>query len=165
MPPDYLLDAEAAELIIALARQQGKKGNEVAVLFAGGRETDGAVLLDRVIIPRQSAFQTPHGCGLVLDGACLNRIGPRMRASERRIHGILHSHPGEAYHSSTDDAAVLMRFHGAFSIVIPEFGQRPRLLDGSRAFCFEYESGWHETPPAALIAIEDAGPFEIIHDD
>lgn len=165
MPPEFLLDTEAAEFIAALARHQGKGGNEVAVLLAGERGAASTVLLDRVIVPRQSAFQTPRGCGLVLDGGCLNRVGPQMRAANRRIYGILHSHPGEAYHSPTDDAAVLMRFHAAFSIVIPEFGKRAHLLDGSRAFRFDYDTGWQENSPAGLIAIEKAGPFEVVHDE
>lgn len=165
MPPEFRLDPEAAEFIAALARHQGKRGNEVAVLLGGARESAGPIVLDRVILPRQSAFQTPRGCGLVLDGGCLNRVGPQMRASNRRIHGILHSHPGEAYHSPTDEAAVLMRFHGAFSIVIPEFGTRPRLLDDSRAFRFDYDLGWEERPLTSLVTIEEAGPFEVVHDE
>lgn len=165
MPPDFLLDPAAAAFIVALARHQGKRGNEVAVLLAGAHAAAGAVVIDRVILPRQSAFQTPRGCGVVLDGGCLNRVGPQMRDSDRRIYGILHSHPGEAYHSPTDEAAVLMRFHGAFSIVIPEFGRRPHLLDGSRVFRFDYDLGWQERIPASLMAIEESGPFEVVHDE
>lgn len=165
MRPEFLLDMEAAEFIAALARHQGKKGDEVAVLLAGAPRTGGHILLDRVIIPRQMAFQTPRGCGLIIDGGCLNRVGPQMRASGRRIHGILHSHPDEAYHSPTDNAAVLMRFHRAFSIVVPEFGRRADLLNGSCAFRFDYAAGWQEAARRELIGIEKIGPFEVIHDE
>lgn len=165
MSSEYLLDAEAAALIQALLRQVGKTGNEVSVILAGRRRDEGGVVLDRVVIPRQTAYRSEYGCGLVIEGGCLNRIGPSIRADGRRIHGILHSHPDEAFHSETDEAAVLFRFHGAFSIVIPRFGESGRLLDRACAFRFDYDRGWLEVDPSELITIHDAGPYEVIHDD
>src|ERR1041385_6678369 len=99
MPPEFLLDPNGAAVIARLARALGESGNEVALLLAGSRTPQRPVQLDRILVPRQTALNSDRGCGLIVDGGCLNRLGPQMRQASRSIYGILHSHPTEAYHS------------------------------------------------------------------
>ena len=165
MPPEFLLDPNGAAVIARLARALGESGNEVALLLAGSRTTQRPVQLDRILVPRQTALNSDRGCGLIVDGGCLNRLGPQMRQASRSIYGILHSHPTEAYHSPTDAEGPLMRFHGAFSIVIPDFGRRRELLDGSAAYRFDVESGWKSVPPNELLVVVKGKPAEVIYDE
>jgi hypothetical protein len=153
-----------ADTILALMRAQGKKGDELAVLLAG-RLQGTNFAADRLIIPAQYAHQSRYGCGLVIEGGCLNRVGPPMRVQGRRILGLMHSHPGRAGHSPIDEAGVLMRFHDAFSLVVPNFGANRDIRKGMAAYRFDYDEGWLETDADTFLHVTDNLPFELITDD
>lgn len=162
--PSYHLPENAAEAIRTLMRHAGAQGHEVAVLLVGNTEAQTPEIIDTLVIPRQEAFRSELGCGLLIDGACLNRVGDDLRIAGRQIRGIIHSHPAEAYHSETDDQGALMRFAGAFSIVTPYFGSGDDILTGSRAYRFALRHGWVETAVASLIEVSGPAEVRVIRD-
>lgn len=56
--------------------------------------------------------------------------------AEQFVLARVHTHPGRAYHSSTDDRNLLLAHPGAVSVVVPAFAEKPgtaRPLPCSRA--------------------------------
>jgi hypothetical protein len=55
----------------------------------------------------------------------------RLAERQEGIRAQVHTHPREAFHSSTDDAWPIVHLEGFLSLVIPEFALGPVGLEGS----------------------------------
>jgi hypothetical protein len=62
----------------------------------------------------------------------------------------LHTHPGNAFHSDTDDTNMLFSHHGAISIVIPNFGRDPIDLGECSVNELRHGRGWIELDAAEV---------------
>ncbi len=104
--------------MLAVARaffeEQGSLGLEGTAMIAGPDRP-------RLVIPDQNAVRTPHGVSVELTEKGLFHLATALTGSERFVARI-HSHPGEAFHSTTDDRNPVITFDGALSIVVPFFG-------------------------------------------
>lgn len=89
---------------------------ECAVYWTGPALED---VVDGVEHPihKRSAF------GYVIDDKWLTEFWKQLAASNRSVKAQLHTHPGEAFHSSTDDQWPIVAQPGFLSIVIPEFAR------------------------------------------
>lgn len=107
-----------------ILRRFGAARCEGLVLWVGEVEGERAVV-DDVWVPRQRPIRSEQGVGYFVESDVLFELNRQLAASKRRLIAQIHSHPGEAYHSETDDAYAIVTTEGGFSLVVPDFGQAP----------------------------------------
>lgn len=66
-----------------------------------------------------------HAGGFVLDGPWLNTMWLDLAVRGQGVRVQIHTHPGEAFHSPTDDRFPIVHTPGFLSLVIPNFAQGP----------------------------------------
>lgn len=121
-------------------RAAGEEGCEAFVLWAGKRDGDVFNVL-AMLVPRQTAHRTSSGLLVAVDGEELFRINVWLYENGMQLLAQLHAHPGEAYHSDTDDAYPIVTQAGGLSLVLPDFAVRPFAISDMAAYRL-YESGW-----------------------
>lgn len=102
----------------AFFEDQGAFGKEGTGMLAGRAGVD--VVVTRFFIPDQTAGVFP-GCYVEVTRLGKQQLATALPLEERWVARI-HSHPGEAFHSPTDDANPGLTAGGAISIVVPYFG-------------------------------------------
>ena len=110
LPSDLL--AEAGQFL----ESRGVYGQEGAALFAGPE----AGPITRLVAVDQRASKG-NAAWVEVTEAGRRQQALALRPNER-YHARVHSHPGRAFHSRTDDANPILTFDGALSIVVPYFG-------------------------------------------
>lgn len=101
-------------------RAVGAKGMEGLVLWMG-RQAGPQFNVTNLLIPRQRAIRTAEGVCAVVDPDELHRINVELFQSGLRMIAQVHSHPGHAYHSDTDDDFAIANTVGCLSLVVPNF--------------------------------------------
>jgi hypothetical protein len=91
------------------------------------------------------------------------RISRELVGTGQMIVVQVHSHPEGAFHSWIDDQEAIPRRVGAYSLVIPDFGSRPHLLEEAALFQLQESGSWNETSIelltiSALARPEDSQP-------
>jgi len=138
---EVLAPRNVVEETQAHLRQAGSAGLEGMALWAG--QQDGAQFHIRAaIIPQQQGHRTEHGLAVSVPGAELHRINMWLHRNRLRLIAQVHSHPTEAYHSSTDDRYAIATALGALSIVVPDFAVRPFRLDDCAAYRLSPSPWW-----------------------
>ncbi|TAU37392.1 hypothetical protein ELG97_32105 (plasmid) [Rhizobium leguminosarum] len=96
----------------------------------------------RVVHPRHSA----SAVGFTLDDNWLTAFWASLADADEGIRVQVHTHPGAAYHSATDDAFPILAVPGFLSLVIPRFAMG--LLDFQDAFLARLgdDGRWREVP-------------------
>jgi voltage-gated potassium channel Kch len=116
----YLIpDAVLAESRRLLATA-GREGLEAVVVWLGRELGGGEVEIVAVHMPEQIAIRTAAGVGVMLPDESVSRLIATLPAG-LFVPIRLHTHPGAAYHSATDDENKLLSHRGAISIVVPDF--------------------------------------------
>lgn len=124
----------------AFLRKRGKDGIEAIVLWAGRPETPTNFRVTRAIFPGQVGTMVT----VDVEADEIQRIDDDCRARGEVLGAQFHTHPGNAFHSGTDDATPIINKLGAFSIVIPDFAGSP-IQDLSRALAVQLiENGWSD---------------------
>lgn len=130
---------------------RGAQGLEATAMLAG--TADGAIT--RVVIPDQIGYRSAAGVAVEVTGLGKRQLAGAL-ALDERWHARIHSHPAEAFHSSTDDANQAVTAEGTLSIVVPFFGLGLRRGLGACAV-FVLDSGrWRATTPAHVLDVIDA---------
>ena len=112
--PAALLSETFAEL-----RLCGRGRQECQVLWTS--PWDSIADLDRVVHPKHDA----RGDGFELEGRWLNAFWQELTATRSGIRVQIHTHPGRAFHSVTDDSWPIVHTAGFLSLVIPRFATGP----------------------------------------
>src|SRR5690242_1355523 len=94
----------------------GRARDECVVFLV---ERDGAGLLEVVHPPHAST-----GGGYEVDKGWLGEFAVKQTLRSIHIHAQMHTHPGRAYHSTTDDRYPMVGTAGFISIVVPWFAGR-----------------------------------------
>jgi len=91
--------------------------------------------------------------GFVLDDRWLHAFWLKLASTESGIRVQVHTHPGAAFHSSTDDEYPIVHTPGFLSLVIPNFGLGSVGFSG--AYLTEIGAGgeWHEAKPTNRIRV------------
>jgi hypothetical protein len=105
----------------------GRKGCEGMVLWIGAIDGSTATI-EEVLVPPQESIQSEDGVGYFLETAALFEVNRYLAERHLRLIAQVHSHPGEAYHSTTDDTYAIVTTEGGLSLVVPDFGQAPAVL-------------------------------------
>jgi proteasome lid subunit RPN8/RPN11 len=99
-----------------LAHLQGHRTE--AVCFWLGRPSEGVVTVAEVWVPRFTATAVSYDISPIE----MLRLKSHLDASAQLIAIQVHSHPGSAFHSGTDDLNAASPWPGFISIVVPNFG-------------------------------------------
>jgi hypothetical protein len=97
--------------------ERGSFGVEGTAMMAG--TPDGQVR--RLVIPTQIAHRSALGVSVEVGDEGKRELAAALDLHERWLTRI-HSHPGEAFHSPTDDDNPVLTAEGSISIVAPYFG-------------------------------------------
>lgn len=100
----------------------------------------------KLVVPDQLATRQMGGCSVEVTQKGKDELLTSLDGGERYLLRV-HSHPGEAFHSKTDDRNPALTHNGALSIVVPFFGLGlQRGLD--TCAIYRLTSGrWLELPP------------------
>jgi len=129
--------------VLAAARNffedRGALGLEGTAMIKAGRDID-------LVVPRQLAQRDRHGnVNVEVPREGQMDLALALGADELYVARI-HSRPGDAFHSSTDDANPVITFEGGISIVVPFFGLGLRHgLDACAVYRFT-AGEWVELP-------------------
>jgi proteasome lid subunit RPN8/RPN11 len=80
-----------------------------------------------------------------VEEAELHRVWDELRDTGRKIALQIHSHPGAAFHSSTDDDFPIIHSTGFVSLVLPAFGSRG--LNGAHLAIYQGDGHWTSPSP------------------
>lgn len=122
---------------------------------AGNNRVEGVALLAGIvnnscfevkaeIIPEQEAFNNNGGLLYTVDGEELHKINVWLYKNGMTLIAQIHSHPGLAYHSDTDDKYPIITTLGGISIVIPDFGFNPISIDDWAVYRLINDRDWIE---------------------
>jgi proteasome lid subunit RPN8/RPN11 len=102
---------------LAILHECGAEKNECVAWLAGPRERP--FVLDEVVHPPHSATPVSYQ----IEDAWLTHFALELTRSGREVRAQIHTHPGPAYHSPTDDAFPAVQVAGFISIVVPYFAR------------------------------------------
>ena len=115
----FVLSRLTASRVLERLAEAGRRGDEAFVLL-GGHPAERMVL-DELFWPDQTPVATNHGLMVHVKGAALHSANIHFHRAGKTIAAQIHAHPGEAYHSDTDDAFPLATLRGSLSVVVPDF--------------------------------------------
>lgn len=122
-------------------RHVGEQGVEGFALWAGTVEARTA-RVRATYIPVQEAWRTEEGLTVFVDGAELHRLNMWLYREGLTLIAQLHSHPGAAYHSATDDAFPIATAIGSLSLVVPDFARAPFALSRCAVYRLSPRGTW-----------------------
>jgi hypothetical protein len=155
----FVVTGSVLEQTMAVLQRAGRDGNEAFVTWGGLVCDDGATLqIASAVVPDQRAHQTPNGLLVTVDGQSLFEVNRALYKRGEILAAQVHSHPDDAYHSSTDDCFSLVTLTGALSVVVPRFGADG--LNGCRGWA------WYRlTGPGQWALLGPDDKVEIVHED
>jgi hypothetical protein len=101
---------------------------------------DAPDTITKVVHPEHQA----HRAGFVLDDRWLNDFWFRLAQESLGIRIQVHTHPGEAFHSPTDDAFPIIHTIGFLSLVIPNFALGSIGFDDAFLTEIQEDGRWRE---------------------
>ena len=135
------LPSMCIEDVYSHLRLAGNKGVEGVTLWAGV-VNESCFEVKNTIIPKQEAFNHDGGLLYTVDGDELHKINVWLYQNKMTLIAQIHSHPGRAYHSDTDDAYPIITTVGGISIVIPDFGFKPISIDDWAVYRLNEQKQW-----------------------
>ena len=88
---------------------------------------DSPRIVDEVVHPVHKAGRG----GYAIDDGWLTAFWFDLARRSKSVRVQVHTHPGEAFHSATDDEWAVVHTPGFLSLVIPRFAQGPIGLEGA----------------------------------
>lgn len=141
----YLISIETVDTTQKYFRQVGRKGKEAIGYWTGTFSGDDAYV-SNVLFPNKFVKNRLDSWGYVkVELNVAFRIGQEIYKLEQFLLIQLHTHPGIAFHSYTDDRYPISHKIGFISIVIPHFAKYP-MSDLSTWKVYEYQgtANWRE---------------------
>lgn len=128
-------------------RRCGASRRECVVFWAGPLSEPGRV--DEVLHPRHTA----SAGGYEVDPAWISELWLDLADRKQTVRAQVHTHPGTAYHSSTDNDFALVHTPDYMSLVIPDFACGAVGLAGSFLTARTADGSWRELDPHAAIEV------------
>jgi hypothetical protein len=129
-----------------MLRESGREGMEAIVLWAGTFSSATSFEVGLVIRPRQTAYRSSDGLLAAVDDDEIFRVNRAVSEHGMRLVAQLHTHPGDAYHSDTDDHHALVTACGGFSLVVPFFASGEFDLGEVAVYRLEAGNTWRSLP-------------------
>jgi hypothetical protein len=152
-----LVKRRDAQRVHTHLRDVGRQGHEGLGLWAG-RQTGSVFQVDQAIIPAQRHIRTADGVCVITGAEELHRVNVWLYRNGLTLIAQIHSHPGRAYHSSTDDEFAVATTVGCFSLVVPDFATGPFEINRFASYRLDSSGHWREVSSsraAQTITIED----------
>ncbi|APT34592.1 Y4jG [Methylobacterium phyllosphaerae] len=130
-------------------RSVGRAGHEGLALWVGRQDGD-RFAVEQTWVPSQRHVRTDDGVCVCIGPDELHRINVRLHREKLTLLGQVHSHPGRAYHSDTDDAFAIATAIGNLSLVVPDYAARPFALADTAAYRLDARARWARVPAGAL---------------
>jgi hypothetical protein len=105
--------------------------------------------ISKAVHPRHAA----HCGGFVLEDRWLNDFYLTLARERLGIRIQLHTHPGAAFHSPTDDAFPIIHTVGFLSLVIPKFALGPVGFEGAYLTEIQPDGRWREVAIAERLRL------------
>lgn len=119
----FTVPREVLDFTLEYLGSAGQAGWEAFVVWGGTRESAVDVRFTRALAPEQQSYRTVEGLLVSVSGDALFEVNRTLYESGEILAGQVHSHPGDAYHSDTDDHFPLVTLRGALSLVVPDFAR------------------------------------------
>jgi hypothetical protein len=117
-----------------------------ALWLSAWRDPD---VVARVVHPRQAATVG----GFQLEDSFINQLWLELAERGFGVRVQVHTHPGAAFHSRTDDQWPIVHTPGFLSLVIPKFGLGPVGFDKAFLARLEPDGRWSELDQAEFIEV------------
>jgi len=130
-------------------RSAGRMRLEGMVLWAG-KQQDTVFTVTELIVPKQKGLSTPDGVCAIVEADELRRLNMFLYRNSLQLVAQVHTHPTEAYHSSTDDQYAIATTIGSFSIVVPNFAVVNYALAECAVYRLNAQGSWVEVDEAQL---------------
>lgn len=146
-----------AERVHTHLREVGRRGYEGLGLWAG-RQTGPLFHVIDAVIPVQQHIRNSDGVCVITGAEELHRINVWLFKCGLTLIAQIHSHPGRAYHSSTDDDYAVATTVGCFSLVVPDFAAGPFEIKRLASYRLNASGEWRGMSSATaeqVIVIED----------
>lgn len=127
-------------------RAVGRDGHEGFGLWAGIQGGE-RFTVTKALIPAQRHIRTADGVCVIVGPEELHRINVWLYREKLTLIAQIHSHPGRAYHSSTDDAYAVATTVGCLSLVVPDFATRPFEMRSTATYRLDAAARWREIRP------------------
>jgi hypothetical protein len=127
-------------------RDCGRGECECAVYWTGP-STDGAV--DDVEHP----VHARSALGYEVESSWLTDFWKRLAAAKRSVKAQIHTHPGEAFHSASDDCWPIVSQAGFISIVLPNFAIGPPSLENAWVGVILRDGHWKRLASASEVLV------------
>lgn len=124
-------------------RAAGATGREGLVLWVGRKENSTFFVTD-LVIPEQRGIRTADGVCVVIEGSAIARLNADLYKRQLQLIAQVHSHPGAAFHSATDDEYAIATKIGCLSLVVPNFATRPFFLGDCAVYKLSTTGKWRE---------------------
>ena len=131
-------------------RSCGQGRRECQAFWIAGTQTPNQIL--RLAHPAHAST----AASVDVDMAWLTRFFFELADRNECIRAQVHSHPGAAFHSGTDDRWPVIRQHGFLSLVLPDFAAGKPDLRGAFLTEQDHQGEWRATNAHERIVI-DAG--------
>lgn len=122
----FIIPASVLDPTLEVLAAAGKRGVEGMVVWGAVREGEGTMRFAIAYAPRQVAYDTGFGLLVHVEDEALHEVNRAFHELGLTLAGQAHSHPGDAYHSETDDMRPLVTLVGGLSLVVPDFARRGR---------------------------------------
>lgn len=136
----FRLAPSVLEATFAHFRQCGRGRHECQVLWVSPWATPEAIT--EAVHP---AHRATVG-GFQVSGTWLNQFWLGLAHEKKGVRVQVHTHPGEAFHSATDDEFPLVHTTGFLSLVIPNFAMGPVGFDDAFLAQLGADGKWTQVP-------------------
>jgi hypothetical protein len=143
----YRLPRRILEETFAHFRGCGRGRRECQVLWVS--PWDAPDTITKAVHPEHEA----HIGGFVLDDRWLNNFWLTLAGENLGVRIQVHTHPGEAFHSPTDDAFPIIHTAGFLSLVIPIFALGPIGFEDAFLTEIQEDGRWREVPIAEKLIL------------
>jgi hypothetical protein len=97
---------------------------------------------DRFVDGLEHPVHKRSAYGYEIDDVWLTEFWKRLAASKRSVKAQVHTHPGEAFQSASDDRWPIVSQAGFVSIVIPDFARSEPTLNGAWIGRLQADGSW-----------------------
>ncbi|MBA7512905.1 hypothetical protein ES705_04914 [subsurface metagenome] len=108
------------EKTLEFFKEYGKHDLEACAIWVGEEHHD-IFEIKEVWFPKQENTMISYH----IPDIDVHNINVKLNKNKYSAIAQLHTHPGDAFHSSVDDEYTILSLPGSFSIVIPDYGDIP----------------------------------------
>lgn len=147
-----LVPIACARAVETHLRAVGRKGYEGMALWVGTQEAE-TFQVSATVIPDQRHICNADGVCVIVDGDALHHLNVHLYKEGLTLLGQIHSHPGRAYHSDTDDAYAIATAVGCLSLVVPDFARAPFTIASCASYRLDENGRWRPLSARAADAL------------